>query len=203
MQDRFDELPIFPLPRVVLMPGALLPLHVFEPRYRALVAWCMERDAPLGIATLRPGFEADYEGSPPVYPELGVGRLARVRTLPDGRSHVVVEFAAAARIVEELPTAEPFRVVRALAVRPDPTGFAEAAVALRRLLDQLGLGLALPGGGSPIDDAHLIDALAIRVIEATDERRRYLGAPTLRERARMVSAHLATMALATQEPGEA
>ena len=51
------ELPIFPLPNVVLFPAALLPLHIFEPRYRAMVADALEGDRQIGMVMLRPGWE--------------------------------------------------------------------------------------------------------------------------------------------------
>ena len=68
-----QELPVLPLPDVVLMPGALLPLHIFEPRYRALIKHCRGGEGVMGIATLRPGFESDYYGEPPIFREVGVG----------------------------------------------------------------------------------------------------------------------------------
>lgn len=48
------ELPIFPLPQCVLLPGGLLPLHVFEPRYRELTRYCLEGNRPMGVARLLP-----------------------------------------------------------------------------------------------------------------------------------------------------
>ena len=61
-------IPIFPLPNAVLFPGVFLPLHIFEPRYRAMVADALEGDRLIGMMLLKPGWESDYEGRPPVYP---------------------------------------------------------------------------------------------------------------------------------------
>ena len=62
-------IPIFPLPNVVLFPNVFLPLHIFEPRYRAMVADALAGDRIIGMVLLQPGYEADYEGRPPVYPD--------------------------------------------------------------------------------------------------------------------------------------
>ena len=64
-----DFLPLFPLPNVVLFPNVFLPLHVFEPRYREMVADAVASDRMIGIVLLRPGWEDDYDGRPPIYPD--------------------------------------------------------------------------------------------------------------------------------------
>ena len=61
-----SQLPIFPLDQVQLFPRALLPLYVFEPRYRELTADCLQRGGIMAVAALRPGFRDDYYGRPPV-----------------------------------------------------------------------------------------------------------------------------------------
>jgi Lon protease-like protein len=61
-------IPLFPLPNVVLFPNVFLPLHIFEPRYRAMVADALDGDRLIGMVLLRPGWEGDYEGRPPVFP---------------------------------------------------------------------------------------------------------------------------------------
>ena len=62
-----DLLPLFPLPSVVLFPGVFLPLHIFEPRYREMVADALQADRLIGMVLLREGWNDDYEGRPPVY----------------------------------------------------------------------------------------------------------------------------------------
>jgi hypothetical protein len=59
-------IPIFPLPNAVLFPSVFLPLHVFEPRYREMVADALGDDRIIGMVLLRPGWEADYDGRPAV-----------------------------------------------------------------------------------------------------------------------------------------
>src|SRR5713226_1591196 len=60
-------IPIFPLEDVMLFPNISRPLHIFEPRYRAMVADALKGDHIIGMVLLKPGYEADYEGRPPVY----------------------------------------------------------------------------------------------------------------------------------------
>ncbi len=61
-------LPLFPLPNVVLFPGVGLPLHIFEPRYRAMVADALEGERRIGMVLLQPGWEPAYQARPRIYP---------------------------------------------------------------------------------------------------------------------------------------
>lgn len=80
-----DSLGVFALPSAVLFPGATLPLHVFEPRYRALVRDAIAGDGIFAMALLKPGYEARYEDAPEIYPIGCAGRVGDVVPLPDGR----------------------------------------------------------------------------------------------------------------------
>jgi len=80
-----DVLGVFALPRVVLFPGATLPLHVFEPRYRNLVRDALDGDRAFALALLKPGYEPYYEGTPDIYPIGCAGHIDDVVALPDGR----------------------------------------------------------------------------------------------------------------------
>lgn len=116
-----ERVPLFPLPRAVLLPHTLLPLHVFEPRYRALIADLIASDGVVGVPMLGPGWEDDYDGRPALVPVMGVGRVLRYKTRNDGRFDVLIGGMVRARIVDELDTATPYRVVRAEAL-PEPEG---------------------------------------------------------------------------------
>jgi len=59
-----STIPLFPLPNVVLFPNVCLPLHIFEPRYREMVADVLDADRIIGMVLLRPGWEGEYEGRP-------------------------------------------------------------------------------------------------------------------------------------------
>src|SRR6187401_894355 len=96
-----DILTLFPLPNAVLFPNVFLPLHVFEPRYREMVADAVASDRLIGMALLRPGWERDYEGRPPVYPIGCSGVITHVERLPDGRYNIVLRGLERFRIVSE------------------------------------------------------------------------------------------------------
>jgi uncharacterized protein len=94
-------LPVFPLPNVVLFPNVFLPLHIFEPRYREMVRDALEGDRLIGMALLRPGWKADYEGRPPVYQIGCAGLITHVDRLPDGRYNLVLRGLTKFRILGE------------------------------------------------------------------------------------------------------
>ena len=83
-------LPIFPLPTVVLFPNVFLPLHIFEPRYRQMVAEALAGDRIIGMVLLRPGYEDDYDGAPPIYATGCSGLITHVERLEDGRYNLVL-----------------------------------------------------------------------------------------------------------------
>ena len=111
--------PVFPLSNAVLFPDTILPLHIFEPRYRQMVRDVSGGEGHLAIALLEPGFEDDYEGSPAFHRVGTLGRVENVEQLPNGRFdlHLVglrrVEF-------EEIPSPTNYRVARLIA--RDETG---------------------------------------------------------------------------------
>ena len=96
-----ELLPIFPLPNVVLFPNVFLPLHIFEPRYREMVGDALAGDRLIGMVLLRPGYERDYEGRPPVYPVGCRGVMTHAERLPDGRYNIVLRGLDRFRVVSE------------------------------------------------------------------------------------------------------
>ena len=99
-----DLLPLFPLPNVVLFPNVFLPLHIFEPRYREMVADALASDRMIGMVLLRPGWERtshDPHATPAVYPIGCSGVITHVERLPDGRYNIVLRGIERFRIVDE------------------------------------------------------------------------------------------------------
>src|SRR3954467_2445985 len=96
-----DLLPLFPLPNVVLFPGVFLPLHIFEPRYREMVADALAADRLIGMALLRDGWESDYEGHPPVFSVGCSGLITHCEKLQDGRFNLILRGLDRFRIVDE------------------------------------------------------------------------------------------------------
>jgi Lon protease-like protein len=100
------HLPLFPLPNVVLFPGVFLPLHIFEPRYRQMVAQALEGDRIIGMTLLVPGHEEAYEGRPPVFPVGCAGLISHVERQNDGRFNLILRGLSKFRIDEETPTTD-------------------------------------------------------------------------------------------------
>ena len=96
-----DLLSLFPLPNVVLFPNVFLPLHIFEPRYREMVADALRTDRMIGMTLLAPGWERDYEGRPAVYPVGCSGVVTHAERLGDGRYNIVLRGLERFRIVNE------------------------------------------------------------------------------------------------------
>lgn len=201
------RLRIFPLPSSVLIPGGHLPLHVFEPRYRKMIADVLAGDRVLGIALLAPGWEAAYQGRPEVHPVLGVGYVQAAELLPDGRYNIIVHGVARARIVEELESAEPYRIVRAEAFRSDGEPAERvAALAAARSLRQLVVDLAgvLPdNAASPLAEAcireaepgRLADLVGAAVLVDHRIRQEFLEEPRILRRLELVSETVAQVFL--------
>ena len=99
---------IFPLPGAILFPGLQLPLHIFEPRYRALVSDALVRDRRIGM--IQP--QRNHEGAP-LYAIGCLGRIGEVEALDDGRFNIILEGEARYRILRELDVTTPFRQVEA------------------------------------------------------------------------------------------
>jgi Lon protease-like protein len=103
----FDEasfshhVPLFPLPGSVLLPGGLLPLHIFEARYREMVEDALDAEGLLAMALLRPGYEADYQGAPDIESHVCLGRINMERRLEDGRWVMLLVGLRRAKVVEE------------------------------------------------------------------------------------------------------
>jgi uncharacterized protein len=111
-------LPLFPLPNIVFFPHTRLPLHVFEPRYREMIKDALEADQRFGIVLLRPGWEPEYFGAPPVFSYGTLGTIEQAVPLEDGRYNIVVRGDVRFRIVDELSRV-PYRTARVIA-EPEP-----------------------------------------------------------------------------------
>ena len=158
-------IPLFPLPNVVLFPNVFLPLHVFEPRYRAMVADALAGDRIIGMVLLKPGYEANYEGRPAVYPVGCAGVITHNEPLADGRVNIVLRGIEKFRVMAEDVT-KPYRLA---SVEPLPETMAagdQKAVSTERQRLEAVLAAAIERtGGEPrfppaVPDEDLVNALA-------------------------------------------
>ena len=196
-------IPLFPLPNVVLFPGVFLPLHIFEERYRALTRDALAGDRIIGMTLLRPGFEGDYDGRPPIYPVGCAGVISHSDRLPDGRYNIVLHGISKFRIVEEMTDGEYRRArVDALTELTDAPGQREIKD-LRTRIEGLLLSalkateVQIPGS---LSDEDLIHALCQYLQFEPAERQALLECDGTVERARALTEFLEMQALLAQHP---
>src|SRR4051812_4002560 len=94
--------PLFPLPNVVLFPKAVLPLHIFEERYKAMTADALAGRKRIAMALLVQGWEKDYYSRPAMHPVVCVGKILQSERLEDGRYNFLLQGTHRARIIREL-----------------------------------------------------------------------------------------------------
>ncbi|MES2337946.1 MAG: LON peptidase substrate-binding domain-containing protein [Pseudomonadota bacterium] len=158
------RLSVFPLSGALLFPRMHLPLHIFEPRYRALISDALARDRRIGM--IQPRGTAATDGAPPPLFDIGcVGKIADVEALDDGRFNVVLEGLARFRIVRELDVTTAFRQVEAVI---EPAGAVEVLslgerasleAESRRFADVHGYAVDWEGV-SRLDDEALVNGIA-------------------------------------------
>lgn len=179
------KLPIFPLPNCVLLPCGLMPLHVFEPRYRELTKHCLETHQLMGISRLRPGYESAYYGRPPVYERLGVGKIICSEELPDGRFALLLRGVARVEIIRELPAEVAYRRVEARLLDDSSSDQIEIKNTHRRLISLCDrLAEVIDQGGPQLRDlvrsfeapGECADAVAAALIMDADARQELLEA---------------------------
>jgi Lon protease-like protein len=128
---------LFPLPNLVLFPHVVQPLHVFEPRYRQLMADALGHDRLITLALLRPGWEEDYDGRPELHPVACLGRVVADQKLPDGRYNLLLRGLARVRLVEELDSDRLYRTARVEMLCDSGVPPAAEAVTLRQRLSEV------------------------------------------------------------------
>jgi uncharacterized protein len=202
-----DLLPLFPLPNVVLFPNVFLPLHIFEPRYREMIADAVASDRMIGMALLRPGWERDYEGRPPIYPVGCSGVMTHVEKMADGRYNLVLRGLERFRIVEEDHGLSYRRAL--IDPLPEQRLTAEARDAIRNCRAKLESMLAPSverAGADPkmpaaMADEDLVNALAQYLDLEPLEKQALLEKPSLRSRAESLVELLEMKIMMARTPG--
>jgi len=200
-----SRLSIFPLAGALLFPRAHLPLHIFEPRYRALVTDALARDRR--IAMIQPRDHND----PPTLFDIGcVGRIAEVEALADGRFNIVLEGLARFRIVREIDAVTAFRQVEARfdgfeadADQPPlaPIQRADLERQSRRFAKARGYVVDWDAVGR-LDDEALVNGIAQIAPFDAAAKQALLEAPTIAERADLIVQFLVFFARRDDEDGQ-
>ena len=181
------EIPLFPLPETTLFPGVSRPLLIYEPRYRTMIADALKGNRIIGMVRLKPGFEKDYEGRPPIYAVGCAGRIEESEQLPDGRYVILLHGLTAFRVIGENQQ-KPYRLGRVEAV-PDRLA-EEERLPLSFLRDRLLslLVMVLPFGVDPPDpslaDDEFVNVVAQNLNMAEDARQDLLERSSVLARAR-------------------
>ena len=179
------RIPIFPLPGVVLLPGTLLPLHIFEPRYRAMVADALSGEHTIGMAMMQPGWER-AGSTPAIFPVGGAGRIVASEQLPDGRYDIVLEGEFRYRVLDETPPS-PYRVARVEEIRSIPFSSGEEAARVTREARRLFREIAGPMSLAPLPEEdlapeRLASEIALRLRYEPAELQRHLETDAVAER---------------------
>ena len=197
-----QRVPMFPLPGVVLLPHALLPLHIFEERYRAMTRDVLKGSRFIAVSLIAPG-EPETAEPPAVQRIAGVGEIMMAHELPDGRFNLVLRGRARIRIDEELATPRPYREVSATVLpdlpAADDAELRDADQSLRALVGQL--ADAIPEGGdilrqivaSQDSPAGLVDVLTAQLVYDPTTRQRLLETREVMRRIERVSAEVVAM----------
>jgi Lon protease-like protein len=194
------DVAVFPLPQVVLFPGALVPLHIFEPRYRAMVRDVVASTRRICIAQIPEDHDIDAHGQPEIAQVAGVGEIVKCDALADGRFNILVEGKARAHLTE-LPFRRPYRradlkILEPTGVVPDPA-LLRALVATASKLAGLvrkchpGFQFCLPKSSDP---GALADACAHYLVLDGSERQKLLEMLDVDQRV-----HSCLTALVTQQ----
>ena len=189
------EIPLFPLPETSLFPGVSRPFLIYEPRYREMIADALKGDKIIGMVRLRPGFEKDYEGRPPIYGVGCAGTIEKYEQLPDGRYVILLRGLTTFRVVSEggaPPGArKPYRVARVETV-PELLKDEDRVTlsALRNRIDRL-LITVLPLGVDPpdpsLEDEELVNLVAQNLGMPESARQDLLEQNSVIERARALA----------------
>jgi Lon protease-like protein len=183
-----DSIPIFPLPNVVLFPHVFLPLHIFEPRYRAMVGAALEGDRIIGMTLLKPGWDTDYEGRPPIYPLGCAGLITHADRHPDGRYNIVLQGLEKFRVLGE-DVSRPYRIAQIEPIEEPACRELALMRSERRRLENLILAVSQPE--EPITppsmpDEDFINALAQYLNFDPVEKQALLEVPDALTRCRSV-----------------
>jgi ATP-dependent Lon protease len=201
--DWLRELAVFPLPRVVFFPGTYLPLHIFEPRYRALMRDCLAKGhLAMAVTLLKPGYEADYEGRPAMHDIATAGRIEKHEELPDGRFNLVLRGVARVRLAELPPEELPYRRASAEVLENKLNQDRLPRDALTTLLSTASLVAAIVRKTHPNfslgiqnDDPpnHVADTLADRLLADPRARQHVLETLDVAERIKLLTSSVAEL----------
>jgi uncharacterized protein len=170
-----SAIPLFPLPNVVLFPRAVLPLHIFEERYKQMTVDVLTGKRQIAIALLRPGWEKNYYQRPEIDPIVCVGTILTHERLPDGTFNFLLQGHTRARVTREFGEGQwPYRVAELQRVQESRASEAELSEHRQRLISVFDEGTLLATGigrqfrqllSSPLSTPDIADLIAFNFLE--------------------------------------
>ena len=181
--DLPEIIPLFPLPNLVLFPGVEVPLHIFEPRYREMVADAREGNGIIGMTLLKGDWQSDYYGNPEIFGVGCAGKIERLAGLPDGRSNLILNGLCEFRVLRE-NRERCYRQAEVRAFAPEPAALELDDAAIVHLRDLLTAYLGRPAWEAwrelvdrrGLRDGNLINFLCFHLDFSTLERQTLLEA---------------------------
>lgn len=211
-KDALTAVPIFPLPGTVLLPGTYLSLHVFEPRYRAMMEYVIEGHRLLVVALVDEAGTPDAHGRPPIHRVAGLGALRRAVRMPDGRYDLVLEGIGRVDVTDEMGPELVFRRAHGTLLEevesPAPARLAPAMVSVRALCHR---ALLQAGDADPDvleslssvgDPGRLADLVAAAAFKEPAVRQQVLTETSVEARLELVAGTLGAQVLRAEDPDD-
>jgi Lon protease-like protein len=199
VSDEFELQPVFPLPNVVLFPRAILPLHIFEPRYRTMIADVLGGGQTVVITLLKQGWEQDYYESPEAHSAGCLGRVVQHHKLPDGRYNIMLHGESKV-FLDRFERQQPYRIARVRRVEEDlswacgdaaPAMAAELVELFRRAHQRQGTALDLVQLLGPhVSPEAVVNTIAMNLDGEPEVRQQLLELDRLELRFRALHQHL-------------
>jgi Lon protease-like protein len=187
------EVRLFPLPNLVMFPSNVLPLHIFESRYREMLEDAIQGDQLITIATLLPGFDHEYYSRPPVAPVVCIGQVTAHEKTEQGTYNLALVGLQRAEIDHEI---EPVRSFRRASVKLYDDHSPESDEAIAKLVQQLAKRSQqlLPSAKKLFEEfsrhniplGSLTDVLAFHLPLAVDLKLKLLAEPEVLTRAQLL-----------------
>jgi Lon protease-like protein len=196
--------PLFPLPNVVLFPRAVLPLHIFEERYKSMTADALKGAKQIAMALLKPGWEKNYHGTAAIEPVVCIGTILAHERLDDGKFNFLLQGFARARVVREV-TRQPYRTAELAPLVESPCLEIDLSNQRRHLISIFSndrfcnLPICqkfLEMLNSVVATADIVDLIAFNLIDDVQMKQQLLAEPDARKRADRVAAGLEKLQLA-------
>jgi Lon protease-like protein len=191
-------LKVFPLPQAVLFPGTAIPLHIFEPRYRALVRDCLGSDRVMALVQLQPGWIEEEPARPPMQEMACAGLIVAHEALEGGKYNIVLQGTVRVRLLAELPPDKPYREARVEVVEDAPYRGRDAEMLRQAVLE---VCHRLPGEAAEglvqlaaqNDGGALADVLGAALVLDPERRQRILAEQSIPARLQLVTAEVGAL----------